>query len=299
MKVDRLFRSLGIPPKLHAQLRTHPISAGLLPTRLGIFTRYRKHVVERPVNYPDSIVIYCIEGRGLCHVRGRTWTVHPHEWLMIPAGERHGYRSTLDDPWTIAWFCTDASALTCYFKLLELSPAHPVLSARENPRFLGFFEEALDALENGLHPMNCLTAASALHHLMTLLVTQHCTQPPRQNDTAERIGRTITAMREHLDQPVKVSRLAAMSRWSVSQYTALFKRQTGHPPLDFFIRLRMQSACQLLDTSTLTVKEIAHQLGYEDPYHFSRVFKSVMEQSPQHYRMRQSMGKSRVRPHRC
>jgi AraC-like DNA-binding protein len=71
---------------------------------------------------------------------------------------------------------------------------------------------------------------------------------------------------------------------SASHYFALFKRCTGCAPIDCFIRLRMWRATQLLDSTGLTVKEVAEELGYEDPFYFSRVFKSVHRVAPTQYR---------------
>ena len=75
-----------------------------------------------------------------------------------------------------------------------------------------------------------------------------------------------------------------MANLSRSQYAALFKRQTGYAPIDYFIRLRMHRACQLLDMTDLSVKTVAGRLGFEDPLYFSRVFRTVNEKTPTEYR---------------
>lgn len=108
---------------------------------------------------------------------------------------------------------------------------------------------------------------------------------------AERIGRSITYMAQHLNQPLQVSALAAQANVSPSHYFALFKRQTGTPPIDFFIRLRMKHARELLDSTSSSVKEIAAALGYHDPFYFSRVFKSIHRVAPTEHR-RQTACKS-------
>ena len=48
--------------------------------------------------------------------------------------------------------------------------------------------------------------------------------------------------------------------------------------------MKMQQACDLLDASRQTVKQIALSLGYEDVYYFSRLFKQVIGLSPAQYR---------------
>jgi AraC-like DNA-binding protein len=56
-------------------------------------------------------------------------------------------------------------------------------------------------------------------------------------------------------------------------------------PLDYFIHLKLQRACVLLYATEIKVKEIALELGYGDPFHFSRLFKKNMRSSPNQYRI--------------
>ncbi len=93
-------------------------------------------------------------------------------------------------------------------------------------------------------------------------------------------------MVEHLDEPLQISTLAAQASVSQSHFFALFKRQTGTAPIDYFIRLRMNHARELLDSTCSSVKEIAATMGYDDPFYFSRVFKSVHRVAPAEYRRR-------------
>lgn len=100
----------------------------------------------------------------------------------------------------------------------------------------------------------------------------------------QRIERTIHYMMQHLDRPLQASDLAVIANISLSHYFALFKRVTGYGPIDFFTRLRMKRARQLLATTSLNIKEIAGELGYDDPFYFSRVFKSLNGMAPTEYR---------------
>lgn len=55
-------------------------------------------------------------------------------------------------------------------------------------------------------------------------------------------------------------------------------------PLDYFIRMKIQYACQLLSQSNLKIKEAGEKTGYDDPYYFSRLFKKVTGKSPAQYK---------------
>ena len=111
-----------------------------------------------------------------------------------------------------------------------------------------------------------------------------CGRTAGGDEVGRRIAQTVGYMRESLNQTVQVPKLARLANISPSHFFAVFKKQTGFAPLDYFIRLRMQRACELLDATALSVKEVAGALGYDDPFYFSRVFKSVNGVAPTDYR---------------
>jgi transcriptional regulator GlxA family with amidase domain len=116
-----------------------------------------------------------------------------------------------------------------------------------------------------------------------------------ESHVARKIERSISYMLQHLNQPLQVANLAAAVNVSPSHYSALFKRWTGSSPIDYFIRLRMQQACRLFDSTSLNVKEVAVALGYEDPFYFSRIFKAIHRVAPSQYRMMPKTKKDMVR----
>jgi AraC-like DNA-binding protein len=109
-------------------------------------------------------------------------------------------------------------------------------------------------------------------------------------EAIRRIEQSVAYMTQHLDRPLQVATLAAHVNISPSHFFALFKRRIGSAPMDYFTRLRMQRASRLLESSSLSVKEIAAQLGYEDPFYFSRVFKSVHGLAPSDFRCARRLG---------
>ena len=116
-----------------------------------------------------------------------------------------------------------------------------------------------------------------------------------ESAVVRKIEQSIAYMLRHLDEPLQVSTLAARASISPSHFFALFKRQIGCAPIDYFIRLRMQHACRLLDETMLSVKEVAGTLGYDDPFYFSRIFKSVNHVAPSEYRLLKNGAKEAVR----
>lgn len=108
--------------------------------------------------------------------------------------------------------------------------------------------------------------------------------PAEAGESDRKIAQIVDYMTRHLNEPIQVASLASLVNVSTSHFFALFKRQTGCAPIDFFIRLRMHQACQLLDGTALNVKEVAAKLGYDDPFYFSRTFKAIHHVPPSAYK---------------
>jgi AraC-like DNA-binding protein len=84
--------------------------------------------------------------------------------------------------------------------------------------------------------------------------------------------------------PLTLQELAARANLSVSHFCSEFKRYFGVTAVEYLIRLRMQHASYLLRDRNVRVSEVAHLVGYEDLYHFSRLFKKRYGASPRHLR---------------
>jgi AraC-like DNA-binding protein len=94
----------------------------------------------------------------------------------------------------------------------------------------------------------------------------------------------INYMLQHLNQSPQISDLSAVAGVSSSRLFAWFKSAAGRAPMDFFIRLRMQRACELPTNESLHTREVAAWSGYGDQFCFSRLFKLVNGMSPLQYR---------------
>ena len=63
--------------------------------------------------------------------------------------------------------------------------------------------------------------------------------------------------------------------------------ETGASPMNYFIRLKIQKACEYIELTNMKLNEIATHLGFEDAAYFSRTFTKVMGCSPSVYRKKE------------
>lgn len=90
---------------------------------------------------------------------------------------------------------------------------------------------------------------------------------------------------------VEMARRAGMGETAFRQS---FQRLTGHPPHAYLEERRIAHAMHLLVATDLAIREIAAASGYEDPYHFSRVYRRVTGCSPREFRRKSFSPKAAV-----
>lgn len=78
---------------------------------------------------------------------------------------------------------------------------------------------------------------------------------------------------DNLTSPVTLADLAYLSGRSLSSFKREFQRIYGVPPAKWIRERRLEKAHELLSTTPMTVAQICYSLGFENPAHFSRIFK--------------------------
>jgi AraC family transcriptional regulator, arabinose operon regulatory protein len=269
---------------IKAALRDKPLLRGLLAVGAGYFPRAAGHLRRRPQGMGDALLVYCVKGGGWCELAGHLHTVRAGDLLVLPPDVPHTCGAHVSNPWTIHWAQAAGENLREYLGELGVSAQAPRVWMGDDLQLARLFNEVMRALEQGGSYVNLLHASHALALLLALMVRHRHERNRDTSDTVQKVAEGIIYMSEHLDQPMRVSALAALANLSPAHFTVLFKEQTGCSPRDYLHLLRIHRACQLLRSSTLNVKEIASRLGYQDQFHFSRQFKAFQGVSPSEYR---------------
>ena len=99
-----------------------------------------------------------------------------------------------------------------------------------------------------------------------------------------RISKTLKYIRHHLSEPLEVGTLSSQVFLTKDHFIRLFHKQTGCTPNAYITNKKMERAELLLITTDIPVKQIAHDLGYNDLSYFIRIFKKHTGITPQQYR---------------
>lgn len=91
---------------------------------------------------------------------------------------------------------------------------------------------------------------------------------------------------EHIDAEIGTDQLAKIAGLSLYHFIRMFKRSTGFTPHQYVNHLKMQHAKDLLTQTSLSVIQICFDIGFNNPSHFSRIFKRNFGLSPLKFRQR-------------
>lgn len=257
-----------------------PLASGLIPTRLGCFERAQNHSVQRPGGL-DPLVLLCLTGTGWIDTGGRRRTLEAGEVAWIDCRKPHGYGSHPEHPWTIAWAHLGGRQLAEWEKRLTKARRRRSWKVGNVERAQAAFEALWLSVERDTGEVQVALACAAW-----LLELSPASSPVGDFRRADPVETIAQELRSDPGRPVTLSQLALGAGCSPGHLSARFRARWGCPPHRYQIRQRMQRACALLETTTLKVSAIAAEVGYDNPFYFSRLFSSTFGVSPRTFRER-------------
>ncbi len=278
-------RQYVIPTAILEKLALQPILHPLLATDIGWYPQARYHYREREQGANAHILILCVQGAGWYEIGGQRRDLHASQALLLPRGVPHIYGADETDPWSIHWVHFKGTQGDYFaYQLpdneytLAIDPSTMAALERQ-------FEECYDSFVGGFVQHRLIYCAQILHHLLGgLFFNNSAFSPTLRTSRFRSLEPTFTFLQQNIARLLTLSDMAEHANLSNSHFSHLFKQQTGYAPVDYFIHLKMQWACSLLSLTHKTVAQIACEIGYDDPYYFSRLFKKVIGVSPRGYR---------------
>ncbi len=253
-------------------------------TDIGYYPHALYHFRERPEGSSQSILIYNVDGYGYIKIAGNEHVLPPDHFFIIPQNIPHSYSADKENPWSIYWIHIEGrKSKFISNSFCQATPVERSDTSRINDR-LELFGEIFQCLEMG-YGIEILEYVNLC--LPRLLATfTHLKQYRSVNETKtnDPVSRVIHFMLENLKKKITLKQLAKVVHLSDSYFSRLFLSRTGFSPIDYFNRLKIQQSCRLLDNKELSIADVAREVGFEDQFYFSRMFKKVMNQSPKEYR---------------
>jgi AraC-like DNA-binding protein len=274
-----------LPEYLIEKVIAHELIKHFYITDIGHFHKAKYHYVERIHGSDSHILIVCSDGEGYIQLQNKLPIVlKKQHYVIIPAGTPHIYQASDHNPWSLYWMHLRGSHVNEFIMNFDLACTSRSTSTSTYLKFIECFKQCYSLLEqNSFSIHHHLHASSMMRYMFSLFVTEH-TGTKETLASSNYTAIAISYMQKNLNRQLTLTEIASETCLSKQHLNTIFNKQLGFAPIDFFLRLKMQYACQMLDLTTLSVKEISAQLGFQDSLYFSRIFKKTIHHSPSEYR---------------
>jgi len=191
-------------------------------------------------------------------------------FLLFP-GEWHRYMADPASGWREYWVGFGGAYATRLLRKGFLSPRTPVLKPRAEHALLELFTGLIGEMR--AERLGFAQILAATTSLMLAMVHAAARAGESVDTHAETVIRRAKALlHERLNQPVELKALADELQVGYAWLRRNFRYHTGLALHQYHLQLRINRAMHLLSGTTVAIKEVADQTGFEDPHYFSRVF---------------------------
>ena len=95
------------------------------------------------------------------------------------------------------------------------------------------------------------------------------------------VEQVIDYFEDHYAEKISLDQIADNTYLSTVYVSKIFKAETGDTPIRYLINIRLEKAKELLENGWEgSIQEVAMEVGYDDAYHFSKLFKKRYGVSP-------------------
>ncbi len=279
-------RFVSLPEELLAGYSRDPLIGSLYLRKIGFFPCVKYHYIQKDKGCDYAMLVYCTDGQGWYRVNGNTYTVQANEYIIIPPDTPYAFGAENDNPWTIYWLHFQGSLAPNF---LPSYPNPKRIQPEEHSRLedrIRLFEEIYNCFSMGYSKEYMAYASLCLYQFLASFIYLEPYRsinrvPGKESSFTSKV---IHYMEENIRQNLTLEQLATYFKYSPSHFSLLFRKETGVSPINYFIRLKMQKACQYIELTDLKISDISTRLGFDEPAYFSRLFTKIMGLSPSEYR---------------
>lgn len=186
--------------------------------------------------------------------------------------------------WETLYFSYDAAVLP-FVKQVKLDTYHPVWDFKITEEISEVIRKIFD-LSGKIHEYGTSDKLDMLCYEMIVKTVFSSRNTGSVQDKNEIAVRKIASYIElHYTEDISLEKL--IRKYSISRRTFFryWKNILDLSPYDYIINLRLKAASHMLrNDSSMQIQEIADQVGFNDPFYFSRIFSRKIGMAPQKYR---------------
>ncbi|MDF7799054.1 helix-turn-helix domain-containing protein [Pontiellaceae bacterium B1224] len=247
----------------------------------------------------DELVII-LKGTALHEISGLKFPVRAGDVFVVSQNHEHQYldmhglalANILFDPDTLDIAHWDIRALPGFHVLFSLEPAFRSqhnfksrlqLSEQNLNRIYELVQDLTREAEQR-NPGYRVMAKGLFMQLAVSLSRAYSSAQTEESLDLLRVGDAIAHIETNYADKITLDTLAKKSHLSNRQFTRVFEKCIGRPPIAHLMFVRCRKAAELLINTDRTITDIAFDCGFSDSNYFTRCFRKSMNKTPKQYR---------------
>jgi AraC-like DNA-binding protein len=203
-------------------------------------------------------------------------------FLLFP-GEWHNYLPDKQIGWDEYWIGFNGKDIDSRVKNGFFNKQKPVYKVGINNEIVELYEQAIKiAIDQKTGFQQIL--AGVVSHLLGLAFSLDKNQFLENLHVTNQINKAKIIIVENIFTGIKAEEIAEKINMSYSWFRRIFKDYTGFAPAQYIQELKIQKGKELLTNSSLSVKEIAFKMGFDNSEYFFTAFKKKTGMTPIQYR---------------
>lgn len=230
------------------------------------------------------VIEYIVSGVEHLEVDGTKYTLEKGDIAILEPNVPHSYRSDISNPAEKKWINFTSDAFEMIYEKIGLKGR----VVYKDTKLESFFDVILTIAETSLRSEEiCYDIATNLFNFIFALAKK------TYKSEEKHVSKLALLVKEELDKNIytnaNLDDILKDIFYSKKQITREFKKYYNDTPYNYLISIKISMAKRLLRTSSLSVKEIALKLGFENQHYFSNAFKKKTGLSPSQYREKHLM----------
>ena len=286
--------------KASQPLKIYKLTDEQHPARLFKLERMDDHydqaggVNDAPHRHHFYSVIWCRQGKGIHYIDLEEHQLRANQLYFLTPGQIHRLHFVERSTGWVLSFNDDflavnniSSAFIDHIKLFQPYRQSQPLEVSEN--LTATLNQLFDAIAATVDSEMNLKLEAVAAYLRLLLIHSHeACDLPLPIDSSESC--LLVDFKKEVDQFIsdthKVSDFAQRLGVTSRHLNDVVRDTLGHTAKDYITERLMLEAKRLLIHSSASIKEVAIDLGFKEPVHFSNFFKKEAGQSPNDFRAR-------------
>ena len=222
------------------------------------------------------LIHFIVNGKGTFERFGESYQLQKGDLFLIRPEELTYYEADDTYPWKYVWIGFTGLKCEEFLQATDLAS----VSTLHCPKLLPAFQQIMQITDQT--PSTELALCARLYEMFAVLTGE--SKGTRQLKSSEYVRRAKDYMDINYAQNITMANLAQLLGIDKRYFSRIFAQETGCSPKDYLTNIRMARAATLLHETCLPVSDIASSVGYDDLFHFSKMFKKKVGLAPFHYR---------------